>query len=76
MNAKKMQDAIFVFQLNTKLYPKSANVWDSLGEAYWKSNNTDKAIEYYNKAIELDPNGATGDNARQAIKNIQAEKAH
>ena len=75
MNSKQMESALFVFQLNTKLYPESANTWDSLGEAYWKSGKTDKAIEYYNKAIELDPNGATGDNARNMLKQIKGQKA-
>ena len=61
LNAKQIEQAIFVFQLNTKLYPKSANAWDSFAEANWKANIMDKAIEYYNKAIELDPKGVTGD---------------
>jgi len=74
INSKQFESALFVFQLNTKLYPKSANTWDSLAEAYWKSGKTDKAIEYYNKAIELDPNGATGDNARNALKQIKSQK--
>ena len=74
INSKQIDQAIYVFTLNTKLYPKSANVWDSLGEAYWNANNTDKAIEYYNKAIELDPNGPTGDNARQILKQIKEKK--
>jgi tetratricopeptide (TPR) repeat protein len=76
VNAKQMESAIFVFQLNTKLFPKSANTWDSLAEAFWKAKQTDKAIEYYNKAIELDPNGVTGDNARNMLKQIKAEKAN
>ena len=74
MNSKQMESAIFVFQLNTKLYPKSANTWDSLAEAYWKSGKTDKAIEYYNKAIELDPHGATGENSRNALNQIKSQK--
>ncbi len=76
VNANKIKEAIFVFQLNTKLYPKSANTWDSLAEAYWKSKQADKAIEYYNKAIALDPNGITGDNGRNMLKQIQAEKGN
>ena len=74
INSKQIESAIFVFQLNTKLYPKSANTWDSLAEAYWKSGKTDKAVEYYNKAIELDPHGATGDNSRNALKQIKSQK--
>jgi cytochrome c-type biogenesis protein CcmH/NrfG len=71
-----MQDAVFVFRLNTKLYPKSANAWDSLAEAYWKSGQADKAVDFYNKAIELDPKGVTGDNAREALKKIKAAQGH
>jgi tetratricopeptide (TPR) repeat protein len=74
LNSKQIDQAIYVFTLNTKLYPKSANTWDSLGEAYWNANNTDKAIEYYNKAIELDPDGPTGDNAKRMLKQIKEKK--
>ena len=74
INGDKMDAAIYIFQLNIKLFPKSANAWDSLAEAYWKSKQTDKAIEHYNKAIELDPTGPVGDNARNMLKQIKAGK--
>jgi tetratricopeptide (TPR) repeat protein len=74
LNSKQLEPALFVFQLNTKLYPGSANAWDSFAEANWKSNNIDKAVEYYNKAIELDPKGVTGDNARKMLKQIKEKK--
>ncbi len=76
INSNQLQPAIFVFQLNTKLYPKSANTWDSLAEAYWKAKQNDKAIEYYNKAIELDPNGATGANSKNMLRQLMAEKRY
>jgi tetratricopeptide (TPR) repeat protein len=74
LNQKQAEAALFVFQLNTKLYPESANVWDSFAEASWKAGKIDKAIEYYNKAIELDPHGVTGDNSRNMLKKIKEEK--
>ena len=74
LNAKQLEPALYVFQLNTRLYPKSANTWDSLAEAYWKSGKTDKAIEFYNKAIEIDPNGVTGENARNMLQQIKTQK--
>ncbi len=74
LNGKQTEGAIFIFQLNTRLFPKSANAWDSFAEANWKAKKKDKAIEYYNKAIELDPHGVTGENARNMLKQIQAEK--
>jgi tetratricopeptide (TPR) repeat protein len=75
LNAEKSAEAVAVFELNTKLYPKSANTWDSLGEALWKSKNAKNAIDAYNKAIELDPNGVTGANAREMMKKIKVEQA-
>jgi tetratricopeptide (TPR) repeat protein len=74
LNARQIDGALFVFQLNTKLFPKSANAWDSFAEANWKANKIEKAIEYYNKAIELDPGGQTGANARSMLKQIKAER--
>jgi tetratricopeptide (TPR) repeat protein len=66
-------EAIFVFQMVADLYPESANAWDSLAEAYLKAGNKEKALEYYNKAIIMDPNGATGTNAKNMIKKINHE---
>lgn len=47
--------AVKVFQLNTQNFPKSANVWDSLAEAYLKAGDTKMAKRYYEKALKLDP---------------------
>lgn len=69
----QFQPALFVLQMNSELFPQSANAWDSLGEAYWKSDQKDKAIECYNNAIRLDPNGPTGDNARNMLKEINKQ---
>lgn len=74
LNSKQVDQALYVFELNTKLYPKSANTWDSFAEANWKANNIEKAVEYYNKAIELDPNGVTGDNSRRMLEQIKKAK--
>ena len=76
LNGKQLEPALYVFGLNTRLFPKSANVWDSLAEANWKANRIDKAIEYYNKAIELDPNGVTGANAKNMLQQIKAGKGN
>jgi len=54
------EKAISVFQENVKRYPKSANVYDSLGEAYEKSEQLEMAKANYAEACALasedDPN--------------------
>jgi len=60
----KMEDAIAVFKANVERYPGSANVYDSLAEAYERSGRIDLAEPLYDKARVLgeqnkDPNLAT-----------------
>ena len=43
----------FAFQENIKRFPKSANVYDSLGEAYENNEQFKLAKENYAKACEL-----------------------
>jgi len=71
LGSGQAEGALFVFEMNTKLFPESANAWDSLAEGYWKSGDLVKAKEYYNKAINLDPKGPTGDNARRMLSEIE-----
>jgi predicted alpha/beta superfamily hydrolase len=56
-----IETAISVFQENVKRYPGSANVYDSLGEAYEKNGQPKLARQHYQKAYDLgkqsnDPN--------------------
>jgi tetratricopeptide (TPR) repeat protein len=44
-------------------YPQSANVYDSLGEAYLLRGDKEKAIENYQKSLDLDPKS---ENAKEA----------
>ncbi len=60
MGARKMQEAIAIFTLNVESYPKSWNVYDSLGEAYMNAGNARKAIEHYEKSLEINPGNANG----------------
>jgi uncharacterized protein len=59
--AGKMEEAIATFETNVKMYPNSANVYDSLAEAYEKSGRLDQARPNYEKAYTIgkeknDPN--------------------
>jgi len=71
LQGQSYEEAIYVFRLNTALFPDSANAWDSLAEAYWKAGDTVKAKEYYNKAIDLDPNGDIGNHARAMLEEME-----
>jgi len=51
----KAQDAISVFVLNLELFPDYANGYDSLGEAWLKIGDKQKARKAYEKALKLDP---------------------
>lgn len=51
----KNDEAVKMLELNTKRNPKSANAFDSLGEAYKAAGNKKKAIKSFKKALSLDP---------------------
>lgn len=67
---KDAQQAIAVFNFVTQLYPESANAWDSLAEGYWKAGDIPKAVELYNKAAAMDPDGPVGKNSREKLAEI------
>jgi CubicO group peptidase (beta-lactamase class C family) len=52
---KDPEGAIEIFKLNTEMYPKYANGYDSLAEAYMENGAMDKAIKFYAKSLELNP---------------------
>ena len=62
--------AIEVFRLNTLVFPRSGNAFDSLGEAYAAAGSTDLAIMCYKKSLELDP---TNMNAVEVLKKLTAK---
>jgi tetratricopeptide (TPR) repeat protein len=56
MEMKRLEQAIEIFKLNVEAFPKSANAYDSLGEAYLNAGNKELALRNYEKAVELNPN--------------------
>jgi CubicO group peptidase (beta-lactamase class C family) len=65
----RSQDAVLVFALNASTHPMSAGAWDSLAEAHMVSGNTETAVRYYRKSLELDPNNG---NAVQQLERLGA----
>jgi len=56
----KEADSITVFKRNVEEYPRSGNVYDSLGEAYAKTGQKELAIQNYEKSLQLDPKNQNG----------------
>jgi tetratricopeptide (TPR) repeat protein len=67
LRAKKLPEAIAYFKLNVEFYPKSSNVYDSLGEAYMAQGEKELAIANYKKSLELDPKN---NNAVEMLKKL------
>lgn len=53
LGVKKFDEAIAILARNAKDHPTSANVWDSLGEAYLLKGDKAKGRENYQKALAI-----------------------
>jgi CubicO group peptidase (beta-lactamase class C family) len=66
----KLEAAIAMFRLNVEMYPKSANTYDSLGEAYMDHGDRALAIENYERSLALD---STNANAARRLAKLRAQ---
>ena len=62
-----LPEAVEVLKLNVKNNPDSGDAYDSLAEAYTKSEQKQLAIENYKKSLEKDP---SNENARRQLKEL------
>ena len=53
MNQKQLPEALAVFDLVTRVFPQSANAWDSLGECALATGDKAKAVKAYSRSLEL-----------------------
>lgn len=65
---KQSDIAIQIFEMNTRLFPTSANSWLGLADAYAGAGQKEKAFDAYRKVVSLDPTGPSGTEARTKIK--------
>jgi hypothetical protein len=68
LGSRRFDEAIRILELNAKEHPGSANVYDSLGEAYMLAGRPEPAIRNYQKSLRLDP---TNENARSALQKLR-----
>jgi len=73
LKAKKFKEAIRIFQLNVEAYPKSSNVYDSLGEAYMDNGNNEEAIGNYRRSLKLNPKNRSGARMLEKLKAAQKD---
>jgi len=64
---EKGEEGIEVLRFATERYPQSANLMDSLAEAYLFLGEEEKALEYFKKSLELNPQNQ---NAIHRIKEL------
>ncbi len=82
-NANKLGDAVEPLQKSAELDPKNPQTWYLLGASLVYKMTTKKVgdretvqfapgtIEAYQKAVELDPNGTWGQQAKQGLEQLQ-----
>lgn len=69
LEEKRQWQAIRLLQLNTELYPDSANAWDSLSEAHAKAGDAHSAAMSARQALALLPDDpARDDRLQRAIR--------
>jgi CubicO group peptidase (beta-lactamase class C family) len=68
LGKKRFEDAVKVFELNVKLFPESANAYDSLAEGYYNTGNKALALQNYKKSLSLDPKN---NGAKEMIEKIE-----
>lgn len=62
-------DAIEAFKLNVRAYPQSANVYDSLAEAYLEGGDNTSAARWYREALRRSP---ADDRVRATLQKLGA----
>ena len=74
-NAGMLDEAMSLLSTAIELYPKEANLYDSLGEFQLRKGDKVKALASYQKALEVDPNFSNAVAAREVVKKLTEETA-
>ncbi len=63
-----LEDAIPIFGLIIAEFPNSANAYDSMGEAYLQAKDSAKALQFYTKSLQMNPDNFFAEDVIQKIK--------
>ena len=69
---QKIDQAIEVLKMATDRFPKSANAWDSLGEAYAIKGDKKNAIANFKKSLGMNPSDNVRANSEKYLKQFGA----
>jgi CubicO group peptidase (beta-lactamase class C family)/Flp pilus assembly protein TadD len=62
---------VLLLETGVEMYPRDANLYDSIGDFYVQLGRKEKAIEFYRKALQADPNYPNAANAREILKKLE-----
>ncbi len=68
---EKLDEALSIFLVLSELFPDSYLAFDSLGEVYLRKGDKEKAIQNFEKSLELNPDNR---NAIQQVKSLREKK--
>lgn len=70
LGLKKVNESITIFKLAVSEFPKDANLYDSLAEAYYTNKQYDLALLNYEKSLEMNPKNTNAKDMIEKINNI------
>ena len=73
--AGMVDEGLTIIRTAIELYPKEANLYDTLGELQLRKGDKVKALESYQKALALNPNFPNAAAARDVVKRLSEELA-
>jgi len=68
LGQNRLDEAVFIFELNARRFPKSWNALDSLGEAYLKAGRKKDAVRSFEESLRLNPKN---DNAKKLLEDLR-----
>lgn len=70
----KRASAIELLLVSIDIYPKEANLYDTIGEMYLKEDKKDKALEYYQKAIATNDKYPNAEKAKEIVQQLTTKQ--
>jgi tetratricopeptide (TPR) repeat protein len=72
MKDGELESALQVLKLNSMMFPRDYNVWDSLAECYFNKEEYELAKKYYEKSLKLNPDNV---NAKKMLDEIKKKNS-